>query len=37
VPRGNVRLVAGYKAHNKTVEIIAPRKIPEEIRRCLDN
>ncbi|MGD8634914.1 MAG: DUF167 family protein [Gammaproteobacteria bacterium] len=37
VTRADVRLVAGHRGRNKTVEIVAPRKIPEEIRHCVNN
>jgi uncharacterized protein (TIGR00251 family) len=37
VTRAHIRLVAGHKGRNKTVEIISPRKIPAEIRDCVDN
>ncbi len=37
VARSAVRLVAGERSRNKTVEIESPGKLPSEMRECMDN
>ena len=36
VTRSRVRLVAGHRGRNKTVEIECPQRLPREIRDCMD-
>ena len=36
VARSSVQLVSGERGRNKTVEIDSPRRVPAEIRECMD-